>query len=358
MSKRAAVKGRPVSPAAFRSPYPPSWFDRFTQWIDRLPGPYWFWYLALAGLGFLVETVVQWVSGEYPPGTFRWLHLVLAANIGYLPGLMHYLDRTAGKALDSLRPALRVSPKDYAALRYRLTTLPAWSMWMAGAVGLVAGVAGVLDTTQGTNLVQISQSPLSLAFNGPLAALTGFNACLFAYHFIRQLGLVSDIYSRRTHINLFRLGPLYALSGVTARTAIAIVLPVYVWAAVAPALLHISVGVSIGVLGLLLAAAAFTLPLLGVHRLLVEEKERWISEASRRYESLVVQLHRALDRHGSGQVANCREGLAALEIELARLERVPTWPWQPQTVRGLIAALLLPIGVWLIQLVIQRMVGA
>lgn len=356
MPAQIRTKQAPSRPSAFRPPYPPSGFDRFTQRIDRLPGPSWAWYLAFAGLIFLLETLIQWASGEYPVGTIRWLHLVLAGSVVYFPGFTHYLDRTAGAALDNMRPVLKASAVEYADLRYRLTTLPPRAVRLSVVLGVVNGVT-VLTTAQTVNLVQVSVSPISWGFNVVLGTLTGFSSFLFIYHLFRQLALVSDIYTRRTHVHLFRLGPLYALSGLTARTAIGVVALSYLWIVVAPDLLRIPVSVGVALIGSALAAATFALPLLGVHRLLVEEKERWISKASRRYEDLVVRLHRALDGRGSRQVANCREGLAALEIELARLEKVPTWPWQPQTVRGVIAALLLPVAVWVVQLVLGRVLG-
>ena len=45
---------------AFAPPYPPSWFDRFTAWVDRLRGPAWAFYLILALAVVLVETAIQW----------------------------------------------------------------------------------------------------------------------------------------------------------------------------------------------------------------------------------------------------------------------------------------------------------
>jgi hypothetical protein len=39
------------------------------------------------------------------------------------------------------------------------------------------------------------------------------------------------------------------------------------------------------------------------------------------------------------------------------LERIPTWPWRPETLRLLITALVLPLGLWLAQFILQRLLG-
>jgi hypothetical protein len=49
--------------------------------------------------------------------------------------------------------------------------------------------------------------------------------------------------------------------------------------------------------------------------------------------------------------------VATLEIEQNVLRRIPTWPWQPGAVRGLLAALFLPVAVWAIQLFLGRFFG-
>ena len=50
--------------------YAPSWVDRFTGWVDRLPGPAGAYYLGI-GLGlFLPPSIVLWLENVLPLGTF------------------------------------------------------------------------------------------------------------------------------------------------------------------------------------------------------------------------------------------------------------------------------------------------
>jgi len=52
-----------------------------------------------------------------------------------------------------------------------------------------------------------------------------------------------------------------------------------------------------------------------------------------------------------------QEGIASLDLERATLNKIPTWPWEPGSIRGVVAALLLPLGIWLIQNLLTRWLG-
>ena len=49
--------------------------------------------------------------------------------------------------------------------------------------------------------------------------------------------------------------------------------------------------------------------------------------------------------------------LATAGADGAPRVRPVTWPWPPETVRLLITALALPLGLWLIQFLVQRAFG-
>jgi hypothetical protein len=54
---------------------------------------------------------------------------------------------------------------------------------------------------------------------------------------------------------------------------------------------------------------------------------------------------------------NLNKTMASLELEHAALERTSTWPWRPETLRNLAAALFFPVMVWLTQWVLQRVLS-
>ena len=91
--KRVSVPG--AEQPAFTPPYPPSWYDRLANRIDRLPGPSWLAYALLGLTGVLVQASLQTLSGPYQPGKYILFHLWTAAHFAYLLGLMRFLDRSA-----------------------------------------------------------------------------------------------------------------------------------------------------------------------------------------------------------------------------------------------------------------------
>ena len=48
--------------------YPPSWLNRLLRWIDRLPGPTWWFYLAFAVVTAILGQVIFWRAGIQPVG--------------------------------------------------------------------------------------------------------------------------------------------------------------------------------------------------------------------------------------------------------------------------------------------------
>ena len=202
MTRRRTAKTASPPPAeSFNPPYPPSWFDRFTDWVDRLPGPAWGFYLLLAVAVILEISVVQWLAGAYPPWTFNGQHVFIAVNLPYFLGLMHYLDRAAGSAIASFRPLLslpkagaRSSVKDrstFDTIAYQLTTLPRRQALLATLGGVVFTAAALLgDPAAGSNadfLAGTAGTPLSTA--SVLIVFIPVNVLLplILYHTVHQL---------------------------------------------------------------------------------------------------------------------------------------------------------------------------
>ena len=323
----------------------------------------------------LFHQLIQRAGGDYRPGRSILFHVWLSAHFAYLLGLMHYLDRAAAAALESCQPVLHVGrgsgtsgrsgAPSLSELRYRLTTMPRPAALWASLWGAVLGVglplAFIRGPASGTSsladtfgLFRLSSSPLAILVS--LVHLTLTQAILGAlvYHTVRQLHMIDRIYAAYARVNLYRLQPLYAFSIPTALTAGGLVLYDYAWFGTAPELLSQPVSLSLSAFFAVVAAITFAWPLLGSHRRLVAEKRRMLAESSARFEATVVVLHQRVDNRALRQMDDFNKALASLEIEQTFLRRIPTWPWEPGTVRGLAAALGLPIVIWLIQFGLQR----
>src|SRR3990172_8180787 len=375
MSKQRTARPKPVaSRVAFAPPYPPSWFDRFTAWVDRLPGPAWAFYLILGTGVSIAGSTIEWIEGAYPAGTFNALHVWTLGNFAYLLALMHYLDKSAASAIATFRPILapaetggQPSLEDEATfdrLSYKLTTLPPRQTLVATiALATFAIVSYILQTSTGAVPTYLAGTAGTTFSNASVLALlivqNGISGVL-AYHTIHQLVLISRIYTQHARINIYQLQPLYALSLPGAFTAIGIILYIYVWVATATSMSQavgpVEIGLSVSFAGI--AGATFALPLLGAHRRLIAEKNRRLTEAASRFEAAAERLLRDVDAGRLGQMDQLNKALASLEIVQTGLRRIPTWPWQPGAVRGLLAALFLPLAIWAIQLLLERFLAS
>ncbi|HSB88402.1 MAG TPA: hypothetical protein VLD63_00105 [Anaerolineales bacterium] len=359
--KRAS---RRAAPAPFVPPYPPSWFDRLRARLDRARVSPYVVYALVALVLFVLLTLVQWREGAYPVGEVRAFHILFAAWLPFMLALMHYLDHVADRAFEKFRPSLSATPDESLSLRYRLTTLPAApAARLAGGLVLVntllvlvdkgflrpAAGANVFDL--GLQLLQIAPTPLSIAVVGALLLGVWWISGTFLYHTFHQLRVISRIYARHTLIRLLHLGPLYSFSRVTQQTTIGILAFFYMFSLSAtgfrsqPGFL-----IAGGILFAAVAAITFASPLVGIHDLLVSEKDRLLEANTRRLEAGIADLHQQMDRRDLSGMDDLSKALASLDLERTVLSRIPTWPWEPGTLRGLVAALLIPVLIWAIQL--------
>ncbi|HXF62992.1 MAG TPA: hypothetical protein VNK95_15310 [Caldilineaceae bacterium] len=358
MTTKSLVQHSGQPAAIRRRPYPPSWVNRLVAWVERLPGPPWPIYWSVALFLIALHMVINWADGIGAVSTFKPFHIVAAGGGVYYLALIHYLDRTATTVLDRFRPALELREGDYDEMRYRLTTLPAREARYTTYLGVAMGLVEMIAIAQGLFLPGLNAfiSPAATAFVAAIGVFGTLMMVLFAYHTLHQLRVINQIFTRHTRIDLFALGPLYAFSHLTARTAVGWLLITYAWVATEPRVEGDLVALGNAVVVASLGLAAFVWPLLGIHRLLAAEKERAIAAVTYRLKLSYEGLNRRVDEGRFEETASLSEAANGLQGELAYLEKIPTWPWQPETVRGVLTAVVLPILLWLVTTLLERMV--
>jgi hypothetical protein len=292
-------------------------------------------------------------------GTIFPAQLFIPAMIVLFLDMIHLLDRRADAALTTLQPALTASEEEHNQLRYELTTLPAVPTLLASivAIGIILLLGKV--TGEGESSIEaLAASPLAANLLTAAYWIGWWFIGAFIYHTIHQLRVINRIHTRYVRVNLFRLRPLYAFSSITAITAAMLAIATYGWTALNPDNLSDPVSIALISLITILAVAVFVWPLLGIHRLLVKEKERLQQECSDRLKASIADLHRRVDDGELEGMTDLNMALASLEIEHGAVGRIPTWPWEPETVRLLITALALPLGLWILQYALQLLVGS
>ncbi len=340
-------------------PYPPSWVNHLTGWVARRQWSSWYFYLGLWLVPVSLQLVVLWIEGVFPFPTVFPAQLFIPAMIVLFLSMIHFLDSRAEAALTTLRPALTATEEEYSQLCYLLTTMPTWPAILTSlaTVGVIV-LLGVNSGQRESSIEAIALSPIAANLLFAVYWIGWWVFGAFVYHTIHQLRVINRIYTEHTRVNLFAMSPLYAFSGVTALTAVTLAIATYGWTALNPD--NLSDPVSIAVISLItvLALGAFAWPLLGSRRLMAKQKAEKLDEVSLRYEATFAELHQRIDNRELEEVEELMKVISVLEIERDTLRRISTWPWQPETLHFLMTALLLPLLLWIIQYVLQLLLGS
>ena len=347
-------------------PYAPSWVDALMRAMERIPGPTWLAYVGLLVAALATTNFEGWLVGVAPGDLVQSFY---AFFFVFPLAVVHYLSLGARDAWDRFRPATVLDDADAAEIRYRLSVMPARSV----AVLLAMGAA--------TNLAWMAADPVGVAISGrpplyvALRAIT--ESVLFGmvfvliYQVVRQLRLVSRLHQSAATVDLLRPGPLHAMSRLTSRAAMGLIVLAVASGAPTPGMpepswLAIVVGFSLPIL--VVALAVFFVPLRGMNRRLVEEKARLLDGISERLQTASAALHRVVDQEAANErdadasrVAQTRidalnKALASLLQERDFVRHQSTWPWDPTTFRAVASVIALPIVLFLITRALDRFI--
>jgi hypothetical protein len=177
------------------------------------------------------------------------------------------------------------------------------------------------------------------------------------YLTFRQLRLIRRTYSQATNLDLFRATELYAFSALTLRLGLGWLIINYAGALVYPALLRNLLWAGIGGVVFLGIVLAFITTLFDIHARIRDVKAQHMEEIDQRLRSAFTDLHQRIDAGETAQVTALRETMEALLVERGMVVKLPTWPWQPGTLVSFLTAVLLPLLVWALQALLQRLLG-
>jgi len=335
---------------------------QLSGWIDRLPiHPALFYSLATL-IVMLVSHAVRWLDGSLSPGRLDIARVVEAPIVVYFMALIHYLNVAARRALAIFRSALDVDDVEHRRLEQQLTTLPQTLSIAAALLGVGLAIASVRAGPLGWGL--LPDSPLATrVYVFASAVIIIVTASVFVFHTLRQLSVVSRIHRMATRLSLFDRAPLYAFSALTLRTAMGLSLILYYYLFIAY-VLHVfgrepisAVDASLIVVAVVVAAAAFCLPLLSMHGRLVEEKRRLVTDADRRYVAMVERFNEQIDRADLEQLEPLSKAISSLGIHREAVARLSTWPWRPDTFRTILTTVALPVVMLLVSSKLKRLLG-
>lgn len=350
------IAARPAS-HSFQPPFAPSWVNRLTDWIAGLPGPSWVYYFAFWAILFAALTLVQWNQGGYPVGTFNSFHLVATGAVVVMLLLIQYMNHAAHDALTNAHPLLNLNDAEFDDLQFRFTNLPARATLAASLVPALFGLPALLRPEFFVAQGEIASTPLSIAALFVNSLLLSFTAGAVLYQMYRQTRFINTILRKDARVDLFHLSPLYGFARVTALPAFALILLSTAFYLAQPRLVDDPSNLVTLFFGIALSVAVFVLPLVGAHNRILAEKERVLGETTTRVQAAIATLHHSADAQDWNTAAQLKDTLTALDIEEKMLERIPTWPWQPEMPRLLFTALFIPLVLFIIQYIVQKIIA-
>jgi hypothetical protein len=339
---------------AAASPYAQSWFDRLQDWVERRTGMGWTFWVVVGAAIAVVSNGLAWIMGFVPFGVVDPYVNSGAAYFVIAYGGMHYLDTRAGRAWKAFRPATELSDEEAERFAYELTTMPARPALVATLVGL--GTAVVYTATQYGRPFGLDTQP-ALFLLSVVVSTVGFagTAGLF-YHALHQLRVIGRAHRYVGSIDVLHLGPLHAFAGVTAATGIMLLAIGYLALPTNPLSFGNPVIVATTTIANVLAIVCFVVPLLGIHDVIATAKARRLTEVDGLLAQGLGDLHDRAARRDLTNADVLDSQLKSLLAERQLVVAAPTWPWDPQTVRGFSAAILIPIVLWFAYRVLERTV--
>ena len=335
-------------------PYRPSWVDRFTDWVEKLPIPTWAFCVVFGVALILVQVLFLWLAGGLDAVELVVVILFNGLATPYLLALIHLLDNQALAAVNVMKPMLDTTEREFDHYEHRLANMPLLAPLMAGLAMTAFTIVMELVSGGPIRYAALGRLPTFAVVFHIIDKSSAYLAGVFIYHTIRQLRLVNVIHSSHVRVNLFDLKPLQAFSKLTASTSVGLVAFVYPWMLINPELLADPVILGIVAMFTFLAAFVFMWPLHGMHRRIKREKERTLHDIELHLGKVFSKLNQCLCEDDYGATERLSAAISSLEMQYTRVKAIPAWPWRPETARLVLTAVPLPLVLQGIQFLVDR----
>ncbi len=326
--------------------YNPRWLYRFFAFLERLPvRP-----LTLAALIVLGTAIIThfiaWSRGVVSAGKFDLILATMGFYLVMLPGLWHFLTLRARPSIYDFFKGRGLRPAQIEALLADFVSLsPFWGT----TIFIVGGVIGYFANLNVLVPIMPASAQVVLDLSLFSSVLGGSFLFLHVARIVRQSLLTRRFY-REIEVDLFNQSPLYALSRYAVTSIITLLLGTYLLQIVSlPSLLFTPLGLLWQIIINTVVFLLFLAQLVGINQRLRRAKERLLSELNKDIQGVYNDVHKAVSKKAYASVARMQASVATLKNEQEILQKIPTWPWQPETLRNLLAPMLLPIIVYLLQ---------
>ena len=343
-------------PARLSAHFKRSWFDRCVSSLDSSRGPYWL-KVSLLTAAFSALTFAA-SSLQSDPLTWDPVYSYSALQILYTLLVLSYLKQLAGDKFDASNRGLNLEEEKYKEVKNRLINTPRQTAnlgtALGGAFALSLTLTGVLapDIYREFTDIELTLSVAGLLTESLQITIWTLNGLFIAF-IIHKLRMIDAIYRHWMQVNPFQPSPLYNLANYSGTMAIIWILPALPWIILDSGPFSLIVGSFFSLLGLLI----YITPLLGVHRMLDRVKNDWLSQNGIQIQETISSMNEHFRSNELEAFASLDAVLQGLERARSAIRRVSTWPWQVENFRRVIAALFLPVIIWLIQYFLNQLLS-
>jgi len=322
-----------------------------------LPGHGWWVFPALGVLLFAYAHAIVWATGRVPLGV---IEPTISVGVAYGPFLLAVLaaaNFVSKRSLVAFWPATGWPEADRPGWEAAFVNTPGPWGWVSLAIGVPLAIGSFLSAPTSSFGVGADRFTLFVAYLPALVLGYAIAPAAFV-HTVRQLRLVARIHREATKIDPFDRGPVYAFSRLTVLTGLGYVLVGYYSLTVNGAFAAGNLlAVAALVASIVVGVVTFVVPLWGIHDRLVDEKAVLVREVEDRIGRIAAEMYRRIDAgefDGSKVMSDALGGMTTLRD---RIERLPTWPWPPQLLRGFVSALILPLVIYVLTRLVSTQVG-
>jgi hypothetical protein len=335
--------------------FKPSRIHKFFSWVDRLPGPYWLYYLAVLFLAGLLNQIIAWNEQVVPFGEINWYYAFTAFFLALYTFQIDFQFRFTRNSLIDFRSILEAKDDEFERIAYRFTHLPAGPTAAVFVIGIIVGF--LLGWYIFPTAIEMNQAFPEMEL--PVFSLSFGVGYIAIYMLIRAFVLINKVYKGLRTVNIYDLDSLYALSMYSAWLIVFVIIHSYLLFILAPSLAAFAFQylIYIDLLLVFLVLAIFWFPIRRVNRLLVLQKRGLMKDVNLRIETTFALLHTRIDQQEFRRIVELREAIQGLMIEKGFIESLRTWPWKRSTLTGLLSVVVLPLLISVLTELLSRFIG-
>jgi len=331
----------------------PRWLYTFLNWVKRTPGQGWLLAAAIFGAAIFLIHWPLWLSGDL---TSYQIVPELIFPATWLPGgLLFWLwmDGVAKTTITDFGSGLGKSAKETQQLYISLISLGETPALILVLGGLILGFGYQIQQTTALGITD----GLQIFLASLIPALGSVAEALAVARLIRQLATVNSLYKDIKRINLFNLWPVYALSRYGYTLAFLFILTTVLFDVVIR--LDGGAGLPFGniLYSLVVALIVFLAPVLGINVRLRREKQSDLQRMGSELNAIYQETEAAIRSRKLAKVPALKTASSALREQMDTVQKVPTWPWNPGSLRNLLLPVLLPLFIAILQRYVVTLLG-